>query len=144
MTQDRQDGDGSDQLRDEAAIWFARMRGPDAVAHQAAFQLWLARGAVHRAAYNRIAEVFAAGKLLKQHERRPDVPRANRFAWAAIALPVLVLVVGALYWLQPRESERRQSATSDLVQYANMVGGLRRVRLSDGSKVVLDSDTLIG
>src|SRR3546814_2384163 len=57
-------------LRDEAAEWFAIMRGPDADARREEFEAWLARGALHRTAYNKIAETFSIGKGLK--EDAPD------------------------------------------------------------------------
>ena len=44
------------QLFEEAAAWFARMRGPDAEASRDEFEAWLARGALHRSAYNRAAD----------------------------------------------------------------------------------------
>lgn len=34
-------------LRDEAAHWFARMRGPDAEPSRAAFETWLAADPLH-------------------------------------------------------------------------------------------------
>lgn len=53
------------RLRDEAAEWFAVMRGPDAEVRRAEFEAWLERQAIHREAYNRIAETFSLGKALK-------------------------------------------------------------------------------
>ena len=55
---------GKDGLLEEAAAWFARMRGPQAEVSRKEFERWLARGALHPAAYNRAAEAFAMGKLL--------------------------------------------------------------------------------
>src|SRR3546814_15638638 len=46
------------------------MRGPDADARREEFEAWLARGALHRTAYNKIAETFSIGKGLK--EDAPD------------------------------------------------------------------------
>ena len=57
-----------DQLLQEAAAWFARMRGPDAEASRDEFEAWLARGALHRRAYNRAAEIFAMGKVLGDNQ----------------------------------------------------------------------------
>lgn len=143
MTEESGENDGADQLRDEAATWFARMRGPDAAMHRDAFDRWLARGAVHRGAYNRIAEVFAAGKLLKQERSQPDVRERRMIAWVAVAVPGLAIIAGVLAWLQPGRLIRADPRRSEIVQYSNGVGKLRRVRLADGTTVILDSDTLI-
>ena len=73
------------QLFEEAAGWFARMRGPDAEASREEFEAWLARGALHRSAYNRAAEVFAMGKLLEEEETQARHPRRRLAAAAAVA-----------------------------------------------------------
>lgn len=52
-----------DQLLEEASLWFARMRGPEADINRPAFNKWLARGAAHLGAYNRAAEIFSMGSL---------------------------------------------------------------------------------
>lgn len=55
-----------DQLFQEASLWFARMRGPDAASFQQDFDAWLARGAAHRGAYNRAGEIFSLGKFMAE------------------------------------------------------------------------------
>jgi transmembrane sensor len=76
-----------DQLRDEASLWFARMRGPEAEQHRPEFDAWLARGAAHRGAYMRMAEVFSWGKCLVE----PPKPTRHR-----MPLPALVAGIAAL------------------------------------------------
>ena len=53
-----------EDVRECAAMWFARMRRPDAAAFEKEFEAWLAISAEHRAAYNRMAETFSLGKNL--------------------------------------------------------------------------------
>lgn len=85
---------GRDQLREEAATWFARMRGEDAEQHKAGFEAWLARGAVHRAAYNRIGEVFAAGKALKNPQE--DARTARPTGTLQGLMPIVLIAPTAL------------------------------------------------
>ena len=67
-----------DQLLEEASLWFARMRGPDAGRYRPQFEAWLALGAAHLGAYNRAGEVFALGKFLSASaEVRSDDARST-------------------------------------------------------------------
>ena len=134
-------GEPRDQLRAEAASWFARMRGEEAAGHQAAFAEWLARGAAHRAAYNRIGEVFAAGKMLKNGSA-PGGTRAPRRRWAA-PLGAAVASAGLLFagviglsphgWPFPRPALSSSNDQSDRAT-------IRSLRLPRGGQVVLDAD----
>src|SRR5690242_17972648 len=94
-------GDAKDetgQLRQEAATWFARMRGPDADRYREAFDDWLARGALHRSAYNRIAETFSAGKTLKEEKpcerKRRRTALLQRVLVGAILCVILLVSLG--------------------------------------------------
>src|SRR3546814_2415667 len=62
------------QLNREAIEWFARMRGDEAERHRASFERWLARGALHRSAYNRIANVYSEGKGVNWENLPPPQP----------------------------------------------------------------------
>lgn len=135
--------DETGQLRQEAASWFARMRGPEADRYRGAFDAWLARGALHRGAYNRIAETFSAGKMLK--EARENTPKSRlavllRKAMVGGALVVLVLIALRLTRNQPIDVP---TGTSNPIQFVSLVGQMRRIPLADGSVVTLDSDSLL-
>jgi transmembrane sensor len=150
---------GGDQLSEEAALWFARMRGPDADAHRPAFEAWLARGAVHLAAYNRAAEIFAMGKFLAEEDDdaapRPTdrgiVRRGSRL-WLLVASTALVLLtLGA--WLgfaqgrairsSARDGPVATPGTTAPLQLATRLGEITKTRLVDGSVVTLDADSLL-
>lgn len=144
----------SNQLQREASEWFARMRGDEAERHRAGFERWLARGAVHRSAYNRIANLYSDGKRVNWENLPPLQPvrgAAKRVwmvsigvaalvgfvAWRMVAVPILPGDSGLN--APPVEIARK----SDGVQYATRLGEIRTVKLSDGSKLTIDTDTLI-
>jgi transmembrane sensor len=145
-----------DRLLQQAAQWFASMRGPDAEARRAEFEAWLARGALHRAAYNRATEVFALGKLLAEGPdseaaivRSAPSPR-RRFAIAAVAAAMLA---AGTAWLgmrnDPRDWAAADSAGQQPARSALQVAELdaadapKSVRLADGSVVKLRAGTSI-
>ncbi|HEX7855070.1 MAG TPA: FecR domain-containing protein [Sphingobium sp.] len=148
------------QLRDEAAAWFAIMRGPEADARRAEFEAWLALGALHRTAYNKIAETFSIGKGLKH-----EAPQGSEGSQAAtmekrkpnrhilIAVLTTASLVGALSLIiaQTRESAQGSSVVhpqhvvsdDSSVQFSTHVGEIKTFMLTDGSSVTLDTDSLL-
>lgn len=149
------DSGSSDEsgLLPEAAAWFARMRGPDAEASRGDFEAWLARGALHRAAYNRASEIFAMGKFLAER----DAAAAHRRGRRARARPLLVgaaaallLVIGSIGWLAlrpvtPVHAPADSTDRSSPVEAAELRAGekAQSVRLPDGSLVRLAAHTIL-
>lgn len=146
------------QLRDEAADWFAIMRGPEAKSRRAEFEAWLARGALHRSAYNRIAEVFSMGKGLKADAARatPIIPQPSRSLRrsGAILSAVVITIAGGWLWVGPlfrgapvpvgpNIVADHQSVPGAPTQFATRLGEIRQFRLPDGSTVILDTDSLL-
>ncbi|MBO9375569.1 DUF4880 domain-containing protein [Sphingomonas histidinilytica] len=150
------------QLRDEAADWFATMRGPEADARRAEFEAWLARGALHRTAYNRIAETFSLGKGLKDpleaQVREPEADaespssgttRRQLAAGGVVAALIAgTAVLGTHIFLPDRgnhqlaQTQPREPAPAT-TQLATRIGEIKSFRLADGSMVALDSDGLV-
>jgi transmembrane sensor len=133
-------------LDEQAAEWFARMRGPDAKAQRDAFKAWLDVPA-NRTAYNQIAESFALGRLMIDGRAR----RRRQLVAAGAAL-LLVLVAGT--WLELRQARLDRPPGSSIVQggagtatgtavLATLAGERRPVRLGDGSLLILAADTTI-
>jgi transmembrane sensor len=137
-----------DQLREEASNWFARMRSEDAERYRPEFEAWLARGAVHRAAYNRIGEVFSAAKVLKGDgvAAGTTFERHSRLSWPVLSA-VLALGLGAAAFGEWRTfdgsetSWLRAEAPTAKVGFLSADAGVNRFRLSDGSGVILDVDS---
>ena len=142
------------QLLEEAAGWFARMRGPDAEASRGEFEAWLARGALHRSAYNRAAEIFAMGKLLQDRdidETRPAERRTRKSMLAAGAVAAACLVAGA-GWIGLRQAAEVRSHNAPIAEQRR--DGARPLeltsqkqaaayRLNDGSVVTLAAATQV-
>jgi transmembrane sensor len=154
------EGTSQGQLLEEASIWFARMRGPDADLYQTEFDAWRKRGAVHMAAYNRIAEVFNLGKRLADEpssDLAKDKPASNFLAPASLLVAIIAAVFVWWGWIAimpadprtlPEKSARLAGdgtvaeATQD-TQFATHLGEIRTFTLSDGSKLTLDADSLV-
>lgn len=142
------------QLQREATEWFVRMRGEDAGRHRADFERWLARGALHRTAYNRIANLYSAGKRVNWDNLPPPQPvrgAAKRMWMASIGI---IALAGFVAWrviavpMVPGNTELHAShiepgQKSGAIQYATRLGEIRTVRLSDGSKLTIDTDSLV-
>jgi transmembrane sensor len=138
---------GDDQLFEEAAGWFARMRGPDAEHSRGAFEAWLSRSALHRRAYNRAAEIFAMGKLLsddgeakfaKAATRRPE----RRTAALAVLSALVLALVASLAVQSTWRTGRAPARTANPLPPAEVVqltarGASNPTSLSDGSLVRL-------
>lgn len=115
----------------EADDWAARMHGPDAEAHRAAFDAWR-RKPGNEAAYARSAEAYAIGAGMSRARveamARPKDKRRSGQRWGLATAAGLILVVGGGLYVQSREDGTQIAAASD-------AAGERQ--LPDGSKVLL-------
>ena len=134
--------DPNQRLREEAAQWFARMRGPDAARHQAAFDAWRATPE-NRETYARLAEHFEASAVLATSRlaglRPATSPRPlGLSADARIALVAcLVAAIGAVAFVIARPPP----TSSGGEQYATTLGEIRTIALPDGATLILDTDS---
>ncbi|WEK43255.1 MAG: FecR domain-containing protein [Candidatus Sphingomonas colombiensis] len=149
------------QLREEAAEWFAIMRGPEADVRRDDFNKWLARGALHMRAYNSVAETFNLGKLLKDapspsadgaNAQRPAADNGGKPSQGKLLIGLLaagcigISAVALTTHLAGRAGSQAADATAEGEverQYATGVGEIRNVALSDGSRLALDTNTLV-
>ncbi len=130
----------------EASIWFARMHGPDAPAHEASFVAWIAGDEAHRDAYSRVSEAFSLGKALKPgispDATQPSRPRRELVAIIAILLTGLC---GITFTASQNGfvSVRRPPAAVIASRWSTGTGEIRTVHLSDGSTVTLDTQSVL-
>jgi transmembrane sensor len=147
-------------FREEAATWFAAMRGPDADGKRGEFEAWLAEDRRNLEAYNRIAETFSMGKALSRemledgantlpHQARPA--KTIRGSLIAAAIAILAATALALVWAgmstrtstdipQIAQSSDASSASRAAPErLATRIGEIREFRLADGSTVILDT-----
>ncbi|WP_447725556.1 FecR family protein [Sphingomonas koreensis] len=151
------------QLMEEAALWLARMRGPEAETHRAEFDAWLARGALHRSAYNRTAEIFSLGKFLSDEEERPAVgfgsqavepsdspapSRALRRGPMILLATCVLLVIGLAVLAKPfslhlgqKEGVAGTGMPAQMMRFATRSRETRLERLADGSVITLQPDS---
>ena len=85
------------QLRSEATNWFLTMRDRDAEQHRAEFEKWLARGAMHRAAYNSIAHTYLIGDV-NWDGLPPPQPVRGTVIRTRFALAGLLMLLACLVW----------------------------------------------
>lgn len=145
------DPPAEEQLRLEAAEWFARMRSPDADRYRAAFESWIEAHPDHRAFYDRMALRWQQAGLVghtdagKQREGLPEPrptaeSRTRYYALAACLAAVIMIGVSAWLW-SPSRSDGPAGRTEVAESAVTSPMGIRRVRLADGSLVTLDTDT---
>ena len=123
--------------RAEAAAWIVRLHGPHRSAElEEGFRAWLVADPENARQFERVTEVWDAGSTIpvaglprvqSWRESRPSRP------WALAAMILLVLGLGV--WSADHFWFNRS--------YATQVGEQRLVRLEDGSRIALNSDTQI-
>jgi transmembrane sensor len=128
-------------LNADAAAWLARANaGNWGSEDQAALEAWLAASRANRVAYWRLeAAWMEAARLAALHPVKPQIEIAPpRFLplllkIAAVALVVAMLgVAGANYLFTPH-----------IRTYATTLGGHETLKLADGSRIELNTDTVV-
>ncbi|WP_068093646.1 FecR family protein [Novosphingobium rosa] len=158
MTDDINATPSRDQLRQEAAEWFAVMRGPEAEKSQEAFESWLARSEAHTRAYNSICQTFKVTAALKPTARgepsrnsmagsRTDSAKVIRTsALASIAL-VAATSLGFFAWQKHQPASEPTYASSARAErearYVTSIGEIRNFVLIDGSRMTLDTNSIV-
>ena len=121
-----------------AADWLQRRQfwnwSPD---DEAALNAWLEEADAHRVAYLRQAAVWQSAERLVVLRPELDVPEKSRFLPLLMRIAAVVLVAafgaGAIaYYVHPREAI-----------YSTPVGGRKTLELADGSRIELNTDTVV-
>lgn len=149
-------------LRDEAAMWFARMMRPDAERYRHEFEIWLQAGEAHRETYERIRRRYEASGVLARSpiragshaatfKRRWLMPAGLGLGGAAAGVAAAALMLLTVSWAittvfgpDSTRSGSQEFASvapvpADTKQIASPIGEIRTSLLSDGSKVTLDT-----
>jgi len=137
------------EARREAASWAAKMRGQDADCVRLEFERWRAASPLHRRLYDEMDAIsrdtrrLAATPYGRDYQplpqRRPLFARPE-LRLAAAGVLAVILVGGALFLHRPGSVSVQHPGAQAI---ASATGQLRRLRLPDGSNVVLDTDTRI-
>lgn len=131
----------ADPVTDAALDWFVRLLDAPADPETlAAYQAWRCRDPRHADAFDRLAEVGGMAELRSAtlaHRPPPPMPvRAPRRAWVgAMAAAVLLAMVGT--HLYPDLAVRWSA------DHRTAIGERRDVKLPDGSRLILDSDSAV-
>ncbi len=133
--------------REEAAVWFARMRGPHADRHEQEFTAWIQADDRHRTAYGDAAEIFNLGgkiaaDVINAGPRSQSQPRRRVPIPAALILLMLIATASLVPFarrLQPpaRVSGGAGPKIAQTLLWAN--DRQRSIGLADGSMVTLDA-----
>lgn len=126
--------------RAEASVWIVRLHGPDRTADlEAGFRAWLAADPENGRQFERVTETWEAGASpVAGVARLAPRPRALASSparqWLMAAVLAVVLIGGGFwsanyFWLNPT--------------YATGIGEQRIVRLSDGTRITLNSDSRV-
>ena len=138
-------------LREQAATWFATMRGPNADRMQMDFERWRAGDPARRDAYARIQRKFEFTAALRhtatgRDRKLPSAPSNTllpvRAGYAlAVAAALLLVIAGSMAFL--RSPFTRTSVAALVAPVSTQIGQIRRLRLSDGSLLTLDTDSQV-
>lgn len=134
-------------VRREAHCWSMRMHGDDAAAYREAFESWRNADPRHRLVYARLEQQWGQAALLSQTKigRTRALPqrRSRRMVARigyAMAAAVIILAIGLGVRFRTPTTLPGQH---DIGQFASRVGEIRTVKLSDGSLVTLDTDSVV-
>lgn len=133
-----------EEVRRQAAAWFARLRAPDGEGDRPGFEAWRAADPQHADVYDRLVRHWEQTAFLastptgRSRQLRHAAPRIRwRRSVAAAAVAAMLLILVPL----GQRAIDGPGPTSLEADYASAVGELRWVELADGSRVTLDTAT---
>lgn len=128
----------TETVQDQAAEWLARLDADDLEADTiAAFKQWLRQSPEHRQVFEKHQRLWSDMNVLARMEAPLKSPQAQRAArpfwrgpWQGVAVSlVLVLVVGVQVLMPSTQT------------YSTLVGEQKTIHLSDGTAVLLNTNT---
>lgn len=137
---------GAAEIEDRAARWLIRREDADwSSAEQAALDAWLAESMAHKAAFWRLEHGWRqADRIGALGDDFAEAHRASRSApwWARAAIAASFAAVVGFGVTKSGLAPDKPVATADAT-FVTPVGGRRVVPLSDGSKVELNTGTVL-
>jgi len=140
MNQRNRDARAPEGVREDAIAWLVRLRSSPSEEHRAAFEAWYAANPRHADSYDALLDSWEATQLASiTPAGRQARPRSSR-SWrqVAAAAAVLLVVAASVFLandLWPGAAPEARLATG--------VGEIRTITLDDGSRVTLDTDSLL-
>jgi transmembrane sensor len=140
-----------ERLRQAAAVWFARRRGPNAAGRQAEFDAWISN-VDHARAYERLEQRWSESVILGHAARsRPNIarrpsPRHAGFAPMALALAGLAisaLVITVLAWRGPDLGPGFANLDPLARRASTRIGEIKTLPLEGGDSLTLDTDSAV-
>jgi transmembrane sensor len=136
-----------DRRRREAAAWFARLRGPQADRHRTGFEAWRTADPRHDETYQRLVRRWDDAAVLAERPDSRSSPKLARRVWA----PRILVLGGALAAVAliaispfgPNWVEDWSTLPGSPYRSDTEVGEIRTLSLPDGSKLTLDTDTVV-
>ena len=143
-----------EKLRREASVWFARMRGLQAPAHQDSFDRWRGAHPDHQIVYDRLLRRWEDAAVLGMSQQAtgsvPSGVRRHfgdssglRWLFAPLMAGGLAAATLVLSPVRPDWVELWPIPSAWSQRVATEVGQIRRVPISDGSSVTLDTNTIV-
>jgi transmembrane sensor len=134
------------QIEAEACAWIAQLDGGEPTPEDlAAFREWISRSQRHRDEVKRLSAMWSDLNILMQRAvplKKPQRTPGGGFMLrpaAIAAIAVVSIAVGVVYFRSPSSSN---DVASSLL-YSTVIGEQRPVDLTDGSTVLLNTDSRI-
>jgi transmembrane sensor len=131
-----------DAVREQAVAWLARLRSGPSERDRAGFEDWYAADPQHAETYDAVLGTWDETALAAQTPTARHRHAERRHSWAKVAsvaaAVLLLLVAGGLSLT--RDAWRGPAPVTLL---ASRVGQIRTIALEDGSRVTLDTDSLV-
>lgn len=129
-------------VREQAIAWLARLRAGPSDRDIADFEIWYAADPQHADTYDALLDSWDDTALVSRtplaQQRRLAASPSRRKAAAAVAAVLLLLVAGSLVLTG---TVRRDVAHQSML--ASRVGEIRTFTLEDGSRVTLDTNSVV-
>lgn len=130
------------ELRREAVLWYVRLCSGDATAaDQLAWQHWLHAHADHQRAWQRIEAIRQSVQNVPVGIAAPTLHAAGKSRRTALRSLFILAGTGSLAYMSYRSVADEALLQPLLADYRTGIGQQRSIELSDGSRLVLNTDS---